>query len=244
MPDPAAPAPPEAIVAFQQPDGTPIARWLCTPERLEDLALGWLFCEGLIERSDEVHELHLTPAGHVCGRLGDEARARLEVYDRDAGPGPARAMRDPIRPPVPLRPDEGTQALLADPGRLGDLFLELFDGARLKSVHGGGLHTGGRVVGGRIVDIAEDVSRSAVVDKLVGAARRQARPGEPESDGAMLLLSGRISATIAAKLVRAGVAAAATISLPTSLAVDIAETAGLAIVGRARRDAPFRYGAR
>ena len=243
MPDASAPAPPEAIVAFEQPDGALIARWLCTPERLEDLALGWLFCEGLIRRADEVHELHLTPAGHVRARLGDEARARLAAFDRSAGPGPASALRVPVHAPVRLRPDESAQELLADTGRLGDLFTELFDGARLKSIHGGGLHTGGRVVGGRIVDIAEDVSRSAVVDKLVGAARRQARTGDAATDGAMLLLSGRISATIAAKLVRAGIAAAATISLPTSLAVDIAEQAGLAIVGRARRDRPFRYGA-
>ena len=243
MPDPEAPAPPEALVAFEQPDGTLVARWLCTPERLEDLALGWLFCEGLIERSDEVHELHVTSDGHVRARLGDEARARLAEFDREPGPGTARGLRYPIRTPVPLRPDEDTRALLADPDRLGELFLQMFDGARLKSIHGGGLHTGGRVFGGRIVDIAEDVSRSAVVDKLVGAARRQAHPARPTSDGDMLLLSGRISATIAAKLVRAGVAAAATISLPTSLAVEIAEQAGLAIIGRARREAPFHYGA-
>ncbi len=243
MPDSAAPAPPEAIVDFEQPDGTLIARWLCTPERLEDLALGWLICEGLVERTDEVHELHLTPAGHVRARLADAARARIAARDRISGPGPARGLWEPSRAPLPLRPDEGARALLAHPGRLGELFLELFEGARLKSIHGGGLHTGGRVVGGRIVDIAEDVSRSAVVDKLVGAARRQALPGGPATDGAMFLLSGRISATIAAKLARAGVAAAATISLPTSLAVDIAAQTGLAIVGRARRDPPFRYGA-
>jgi len=244
MPVSAPPAPPEAIVAFDEVDGSPIARWLCTPDRLEDLAVGWLFCEGLIERANEVQELRLTPAGHVRARLGDAARARIAAFDREGGPGPARGLRDPIRAPVPLQPDEGTRELLADPGRLGDIFLELFDGARLKSIHGGGLHTGGRVVGGRIVDIAEDVSRSAVVDKLVGAAGREAPREGSEDGGAMFLLSGRISATIAAKLVRAGVAAAATISLPTSLAVDIAEQAGLTIIGRARRDTPFRYGAR
>jgi FdhD protein len=244
MPDPAAPAPPEAVVAFEQPDGTLIARWLCTPDRLEDLAVGWLLCEGLIERADEVHALSLTPAGNVRARLGEAALARIAAFHRDSGPGPARTPGNPIRAPVPLRPADGTRSLLADPGRLSQLFLELFEGARLKSIHGGGLHTGGCVVEGRITDIAEDVSRSAVVDKLVGAAHRDALPGGPPAGGAMFLLSGRISATIAAKLVRAGVAAAATISLPTSLAVDIAEQAGLAIVGRARRDLPFLYGAR
>jgi FdhD protein len=64
--------------------------------------------------------------------------------------------------------------------------------------------------------------------------------GVPEQS--LFLLSGRISASIAAKLAAAGVAAAATISIPTTLAVEIAARAGVALVGRSRRDAPFRYG--
>ena len=100
---------------------------------------------------------------------------------------------------------------------------------------------GARVDEGILVDVVEDVSRSAVVDKIVGAALLAGEP--PGTPGTLLLLSGRISGTIAAKLARAGIAAAATISIPTTLAVEIAARSGVTLVGRARRAAPWRYGA-
>lgn len=241
---PAAPAPPEAAVSFEASDGMLVARWLCTPERLEDLALGWLFCEGLIHHFQEVSDLRATSASRVCAHLEDPVRRRLSAWQTETGPGPARRLPGTWSGSGSSRPDEALESLLADPGRLGALFHELFEGARLKEIHGGGLHTGGRVIDGRIVDIAEDVSRSAVVDKLVGRALHEGTLGGSAAGADLLLLSGRISATIAAKLSRAGVAAAATISVPTSLAVEIAERTGVVIVGRARRASPLRYGAR
>ena len=94
------------------------------------------------------------------------------------------------------------------------------------------------MIDGSIVDVVEDVSRSAVIDKLVGSALLDG--GVPAQS--LLLLSGRLSGAIAAKLAAAGIAAAASISIPTTLAVEIASRAGVALVGRSRRDVPYRYG--
>ena len=152
-------------------------------------------------------------------------------------PGPAPPPASLAVEPGPGRPGPELEALLSDPARLYSLFRMLFevDGTNTSV---GGVHTGALVLGGDIVDVVEDVSRSAVIDKLVGAALTD--DGMP--DQSLLLLSGRISATIAAKLARAGVSAAATISIPTTLAVEIAARAGVAMIGRARRELPFRYG--
>ncbi len=235
---PVSPAAPEAVVRLESPDGAPLAEWLCTPERLEDLALGWLFNEGIITGSDEVSELRVESSRRVHLRLSGIAARRLADRQTSWGPGPAPHGIEAAVAERPYRPGPDLEELLSDVPRLASLFRELFDDAALRTTGGGGMHTGALVVGGGIIDVAEDVSRSSVIDKLVGFALREG--GVPEQ--ALFLLSGRISASIAVKLAAAGVAAAATISIPTTLAVEIAGRSGVALVGRARRDAPYRYG--
>ncbi|MGW8281724.1 MAG: formate dehydrogenase accessory sulfurtransferase FdhD [Gemmatimonadota bacterium] len=235
---PVSPAAPEAVVRLESTDGEPLAEWLCTPDRLGDLAVGWLFSEGIIRGRDEISNLDVASPRRVRVELSGTAQRRL--CDRRSRKGPGPAPRDIGSGAVegPYRPKRALEALLSDAARLGALFRELFEGAALRSNAGGGIHTGARVLDGRIVDVVEDVSRSAVIDKLVGSAVLDG--GMPEQP--LFLLSGRISASIAAKLATAGVAAAATISIPTTLAVEIAGRSGVALVGRARRDSPYRYG--
>ncbi|MEJ2481969.1 MAG: formate dehydrogenase accessory sulfurtransferase FdhD [Gemmatimonadota bacterium] len=241
-----APAPPESVVALEFPDGTCLARWLCTPERVTDLALGWLFLEGLIEGPVAVTRFDPISPERMIVRFRDENRVRQAFASRTGEVGPAPSMPFPVPPPssvspVPRRakttesgPDPAPDDSLAGRSLLGELFTEMFERTPLKKRHGGGLHTGAHVIDDSVRDVVEDVSRSAVVDKLVGAGLREGTLG-PSS---LFLLSGRISATIAGKLARAGIGAAATISVPTDLAVEIAGTAGVSIVGRARRETP------
>jgi len=245
VPDPGpAPAAPESVATLRDPAGTVLARWLCTPARLADLAAGWLVCEGVVCAPGEIERLEVGAGGEVRVELAPEARDRLiEVRNRpEPGPAPPDLLAgSPRSPTAGSRAAPGLLALLDDPPRLPSLFEEAFSRATLREESGGGVHMGARVDEGILVDVVEDVSRSAVVDKIVGAALLAGEPaGTP---GTLLLLSGRISGTIAAKLARAGIAAAATISIPTTLAVEIAARSGVTLVGRARRASPWRYGA-
>lgn len=232
------PAAAEVAVRLESSAGEPLAVWLCTPDRLDALALGWLFNEGIVSGRDDVSNLKVESGGLVRVRLSEFARKRLAIHRTAMGPGPAAAQVCAGVPSSPYRPGPTLESLLSDPPRLTRLFRDLFDGAAVRTTGGGGLHTGALVIDGCIIDVVEDVSRSAVIDKLVGSALLGG--GVPEQS--LLLLSGRISGSIACKLSTAGIAAAATISIPTTLAVEIAARAGVALVGRSRRDAPFRYG--
>ena len=112
----------------------------------------------------------------------------------------------------------------------------MFERAALRGLTGG-LHTGALVERRKIRCVREDVSRHCVVDKLIGHASLSGWSfGET-----VILLSGRISAAIAAKAARAGVAGLATMSIPTTLAAEIAGRAGVTLVGRARAAAPHLY---
>jgi FdhD protein len=93
--------------------------------------------------------------------------------------------------------------------------------------------------GGKLLAHAEDIGRHNAVDKVVGIATL----ARTELAGLGLLVTGRISAELAFKAARAGIAWVATPSVPSTLAVEIARRAGLVVVGRAVSGQPHHHGA-
>ncbi|HME68889.1 MAG TPA: formate dehydrogenase accessory sulfurtransferase FdhD, partial [Myxococcota bacterium] len=93
----------------------------------------------------------------------------------------------------------------------------------------GGIHAAGLVAPeGALLVVREDVGRHNAVDKVVGWA---ARRGMLPLSGHALLVSGRISYEIVQKALAARVPLIAAVSAPTSLAVRLAEQAGIGLVG-------------
>ena len=98
----------------------------------------------------------------------------------------------------------------------------------------GGLHAAG-LFGrdGAVVDSAEDVGRHNAVDKIVG--RMLMREALPLSES-ILCVSGRTSFEIVQKAVFAGIPVIAAVSAPSTLAISLAETLGVTLIGFVRGD--------
>jgi len=98
----------------------------------------------------------------------------------------------------------------------------------------GGLHAAGLFSrDGVLVDSAEDVGRHNAVDKIVG--RMLMREALPLSES-MLCVSGRTSFEIVQKAVFAGIPVVAAVSAPSTLAISLAETLGVTLIGFVRGD--------
>jgi FdhD protein len=230
----------EEVPVWLEVNGRPVVTWMCTPDLLEELAIGWLHGEGYIDTIDQVH---LRPCATDLGFWAEVPAERVAAVHAE-GRRPVLAsgcgavstyLADPAT--VETQPPRGSVPSLE---QLRGLFKQLFaKGERYKDT--GGIHAAALVDRDSTVLIAhaEDIGRHNAVDKSLGAALLARQPVE----GLGLLVTGRISAELAFKAARAGLAYVATPSVPSTLAVEIARRSGMVLVGRAVSGSPQQHGA-
>lgn len=210
-----------------------------TPGSDEELAAGLLFAEGVLERPSDLAGLErprdprIDPeiaANVLVASLSPGAAARAEALGRGTVMGSAcgvcgkTSIENVIpadRPPLASRLTVSTDLLFALPGRLRER-QSIFSKT-------GGLHAAGLFSADGVLRLVrEDIGRHNATDKVVGAFLLSG--GLPLSDS-ILLVSGRAGFEIVQKAFAAGIPVLAAVSAPSSLAVELAETAGMTLVG-------------
>ena len=228
----------EEVLVWLEVNHEPAVTWMCTPDQLEELAVGWLHGEGYISSIDELSSLR--PCATDLGFWAEVPAERMADVARDerrrvlaSGCG---AVTVALAEPESLRRESSRGT---PPGT--DLMRALFKdmmGRGVRYHETGGIHAAALAEGTTLIAHAEDVGRHNAVDKVIGSALLKRR----DPTGLGLLVTGRISAELAFKAVRAGLAWVATVSVPTTLAVTIAQRAGVVLVGRAVSGTPQLHG--
>jgi FdhD protein len=210
-------------------NGKPAVTWMCTPDQLDDLVVGWLFGEGFIDRVSDIRRLR--PCTRELGfwvDIAPEQVAAVEGSERRrilaSGCGSVTAFLGSLAD-VPRRhgviPELNTTQMRA-------LFKEMFGrGHRYKET--GGIHAAALTDGASLLFHAEDIGRHNAVDKVMGAALQAGQP----PDDLVLLVTGRISGELAYKAARANISVVATPSVPSTIAAEIARVSGMVLIGRA-----------
>ncbi|MHB8542092.1 MAG: formate dehydrogenase accessory sulfurtransferase FdhD [Candidatus Acidiferrales bacterium] len=223
-----------------------------TPGHDIELATGFLFTEGLIQRREQILSIDhatdckATERGNIIQiELASDVALDLENTQRNffsssscgiCGKASIESVRARgVRPPNPnFRLDPEILCRIPDALRSGQ---QIFGRT-------GGLHAAGLFdAGGMLLAEREDIGRHNAVDKIIGWALRENRL--PLSDS-ILMVSGRGGFEIIQKAAVAGVPVIASVSACSSLAVQFAREVGITLVGflRDRRFVVYSAGER
>jgi FdhD protein len=218
-------------VAVEEPmeirvDGQALSVTMRTPGHDEELALGFLLGEGLIDgpRAAGLTEDLANNVVEVSGPLTRDPSARRFFTTSSCGVCGRGSLEEVA---------VNARVAAAGPVVARALLAELPDRLRQPSfARTGGLHaTALFSAGGELLIVREDVGRHNAMDKVVGRALLDGLvPLHPR----MLCVSGRLSFELVQKAAVAGAPILVGVGAPTSLAIALAEDRGLTLAGFAR----------
>ncbi|EMY34829.1 formate dehydrogenase family accessory protein FdhD [Arthrobacter crystallopoietes BAB-32] len=240
----------EDIMAAEEPleirlGGRPFSVTMRTPGDDFDLVAGFLVSEGVVWAPEQLGAMRFCAGEDEHGRqtynvveaqlapgvpLPDTSLER-HVYTSSScgicGTASIDAVTKSSHFDLEAPPETGALALetlLALPDKLRRR-QQVFE--RTGGVHAAGLFT----FDGELLCLREDVGRHNAVDKVIGWALRE---GKLPLRSTVLQVSGRASFELVQKAYLAGIPVLAAVSAPSSLAVELAEEAGLTLAGFSR----------
>ena len=213
-----------------------VATTMRTPGHDEELAAGFLLSEGIVETHDKIDKfsrpaaarnreniLAVKFAGGVKVKLSSTKRfGTISSSCGICGKESIAAIRQDFPPIVSAKDVQiDIEALLSLPTLLRKLQGEF---ARTGGIHAAGIFD----LGGKLKVLREDIGRHNAVDKVIGRAfLDQQLP----LDRHVLLVSGRASFEIMQKALSAGIPIVASVSAPSTLAMEFARESNQTLIG-------------
>jgi FdhD protein len=208
-------------------DGTPLAVTMRTPGHDEELALGFLYGEGLIDgpRTAGPTADFAANTVEVAGPLLRDPGTRRFYTTSSCGVCGKGALEEVsvLSAPLTTGPRVARELVAALPDRL-----EQPGFTRTGGLHATGLFT----AVGELIASREDVGRHNAMDKVVGRALLD---GQLPLAERVLCVSGRLSFELVQKAAVAGAPILVGVGAPSSLAIELAVDRGLTLCGFARR---------
>jgi FdhD protein len=208
-----------------------------TPGHDCDLAIGFLFTEGILAAPEQVASVRSCGAGNVAcvdlrpGLTVDLTRLERHFYTSSSCGVCGKASLDAVRVHAGHRVQDGQPVVEA--GVIHHL-PEALREAQTVFDRTGGLHASALFdVHGNLLCLREDVGRHNALDKLIGA---QFLAGRIPLSQDVLLVSGRASFELVQKAAVAGIPILAAVGAPSSLAVSLAREHGMTVLGFVRQD--------
>jgi FdhD protein len=227
-------------------NGVPYAVMMATPCDLEDFALGFALSEDIIEHAEELELVDCLRNEHGVSLQALIPHARFEALEgrkrnlagrSGCGLCGVESLIEAVRPVPRVHSDVRIESALIEQG------LRQLAKRQPLNERSGGVHAAAYAHASGIM-VREDVGRHNALDKLIGGLARDADAGASSAWRArtgFLAITSRASYEIVHKAATAGIVVVAAISAPTSLAIELAEEAGVTLIAFARANAMNVY---
>jgi FdhD protein len=209
-------------------NGIRIASIMATPDMIKELALGYLICEGVVSKLEEIEVIEINQEKlEVHARLKDDEHFQVWNELRSSGCiGVAWEQDEGVKVSSNLK-------LKASVIQNSLKYLESEVYSETRGVHSASLID----ADGRLIAKAIDVGRHNAVDKVIGKALLEKR----ELSQLFLLSSGRQSAGMVMKAARVSIPIIVTKAAPLSSGVEAAEKTGVCLIAFADKDGMVIY---
>jgi len=207
-------------------NGQELVTILCTPDKMSFLVLGFLASEGIIQSLDDVGVLR------VCEDEGNVIDVRLR--DENLSLPRKRVLLSGCGGGVTFEDLEASHARLASsltvtPAQIAKLMRDLQASAKVYRT-AGGIHASALSDGEGLLVVAEDVGRHNTLDKIRGESIYRQIPTKDR----IILTTGRISSEMVNKAVGMETPILISRTSPTDLAVRLADSWGITLIGYVR----------
>jgi FdhD protein len=205
-------------------NGIELVGLMCTPVLLEELAIGFLYTEGLITGMDEVVDVRVCGSGRCVDvwLTKDIETPTIRIVTTGCSGGTTFDTMVEAQGPVSTN-------ISITPGQVRHLMRLLYNSTTLYQ-QAKGIHASALSDGETLYCAAEDVGRHNTVDKLAGSCLRQ----EMTPQGLIMLTTGRVSSEMLGKAARMDLPVVISRTSPTSLSVELARAWGITLIGYAR----------
>lgn len=212
-------------------NGDEIVTLLCTPNKMDYLALGFLQSEGLISGKTDLQQVEVDEEeGLVRVRTNQETSSLVQkLYGKrtiTSGCGKGTIFYNVVDS---LKCEEITSELEVEVSQALELVKELQQRAGLFKETGGS-HSSALCTPEETLIFNEDIGRHNAVDKIIGETIVK----EIELTDKILVTSGRVSSEILLKGAKLGLPIIISRAAPTSLTVKMADELGITLMGFAR----------
>jgi FdhD protein len=202
----------------------------CTPSKMEELTLGYLYSEGFIKSYDEVEYIY------IC-KQGVRAKVYLKAGTviNNAQERPELVSSDCVKNGIASDSCETHEKLKALPPHTWSkecVFAQYSAFQKNADLHKKtrGAHSCYLSINGSLQFVCEDISRHNAVDKAIGCALIN----KMDLSRASLFTSGRVASDMTTKMIRSGIPVLASHSVPTDKAVEMAKKYNLTLIGAVR----------
>jgi FdhD protein len=206
-----------------------LATLLCSPNALEQLAVGFLSTEGFISSKSEIKHVGLDAVrGVVRVDTVDAREVPQEIlFKRMISSGCGRGAA--FYSAADVKDQKVTSSTVIGADEILSLAQDFQHASPMyQATHG--VHSAALCEETKIVVHAEDIGRHNAVDKVFGRCLLE----EIRTEGRILISSGRVSSEIAHKAAKMGIPIIVTISAPTTMSVQVAERMGITLVTSVR----------